>query len=537
MAVPSNPGVPAADAVSDPTTRPVGLRRSLSVWQAVGLSVALMAPSMAANINPQATASSVGRAVPLAFLLSAVGVLLVAYVFVRLCQHFQHAGSVYAFVGATLGARAGVVAGWGLLGTYTFYGVVTSSAAGIFGTAFLQKIDVWPHPPTWGPFVLAFVALALAWLLTVMPAKRGTSVLLTVEGLTVALILVVTVVVLVRLLSGTAPGDRHATLSVFTVPPGTGGSAVFLGAVFGFLSFAGFEAAATLGEEAAHPRRDIPRAILGTAIFGGVYFVVVTAVEVMGFGADQSGVARFTSSPSLLGDLGSTYVGAWVGDVITVGAAVSAFGCCLACVVGGSRLLYALARDTAGRRGIGEVSGNGTPATSAAIIVVAMAAIIGVCVAFFSAKPTDTFAWSGTIGTLMVLVVYVLTTLGAIWLLFVRRLMRVPGWQVIIPLAALAVLGYTLYRNVIPYPASGPARWFPVVGGIWLLVAVLAVLALPGMARRLGARLTADGLAPPEGRPGDPPRLFTQRDTDDADDAGQPAAGGGVAGGGVAASD
>ena len=43
-------------------SRPTGLIRNLSVWQAVGLSVALMAPSMAANINPQATAGSTGRA-------------------------------------------------------------------------------------------------------------------------------------------------------------------------------------------------------------------------------------------------------------------------------------------------------------------------------------------------------------------------------------------------------------------------------------------------------------------------------------------
>ena len=104
------------------------MRRSLSVWQAVGLSVALMAPSMAANINPQGTAGTVGRAVPLAFLLAAVGVLLVAYGFVRLCQYFHHAGSVYAFVGATLGPRAGLFSGFGLLGTYCFYGVVTASA-------------------------------------------------------------------------------------------------------------------------------------------------------------------------------------------------------------------------------------------------------------------------------------------------------------------------------------------------------------------------------------------------------------------------
>ena len=95
-----------------------GLRRTLNVWQAVGLSVALMAPSMAANINPQGTAQTVGRAVPLAFLLAAIGVLLVAYVFVRLCQHFNSSGSVYAFVGATLGPRTGVVSGWGLMGKF-----------------------------------------------------------------------------------------------------------------------------------------------------------------------------------------------------------------------------------------------------------------------------------------------------------------------------------------------------------------------------------------------------------------------------------
>ena len=90
------------------------LRRELSIWEAVGVSLALMAPSMAANINPQGSALTVGRAVPLTFVLATIGVLLVAYTFVRLCQQFHHAGSVYGFVGATLGPRAGVVSGWSL---------------------------------------------------------------------------------------------------------------------------------------------------------------------------------------------------------------------------------------------------------------------------------------------------------------------------------------------------------------------------------------------------------------------------------------
>lgn len=471
-------------------TRSPGLRRSLSVWQAVGLSVALMAPSMAANINPQGTALQVGRAVPLAFFLAAIGVLLVAYGFVRLCQYYQHAGSVYAFVGATLGPRTGFVSGFGLMGTYAFYGVVTSMASGIFGTAFLQAIGLWPSPPTWAPFLLAGVAILLALFLTVIPARRGTSVLLTVEGVTVALILVITAVVLVRILAGSAPNDASFDLSVFVPEPGSDGSAIFLGIVFGFLSFAGFEAAATLGEEAHNPHRDIPRAILGTAIFGGIYFVLVTAVEMMAFGTDADGVAAFGASPSLLGDIGTSYLGSWVGDAVTLGAAISAFGCCLACMVGASRLLFALGRDASGDKGVGRISGAGTPANGAMVVAAAMALIVIVTV-LFGAEPFDTFLWAATIGTLLLLVIYVLTTIGAIRLVFVQKRMSVPMWQIVIPIAALVVLGYTIYRNVIPYPTEGPGQWFPVVAGAWLLLALIVVVAAPGLARRIGGSLTA----------------------------------------------
>ena len=477
-----------------------GLKRSLSIWAAVGLSVALMAPSMAANINPQGSSTYAGRAVPLTFLIAAVGVLLVSYSFVRLCQYFHHSGSVYAFVGATLGPRTGVVAGWGLLGTYTFYAVVTSAAAGIFGTAFLQEVGIWHNPPTWAPFVLLAVALLLALLLAIMPVRRGGHVLLTVEGTTVALILIVTAVVLVRLLAGNAPGGHTFTWSVFTVAPGTSSSGLFLGVVFGFLSFAGFEAAATLGEEARRPTRDIPRAILGVAVFGGVYFVVVTAVEMMGFGANAAGVKAFTTSPSLLGDLGSTYVGHWVGDLITLGTTFSAFGCCLACVVGGARLLYALSRDTAGPRGLGQSHSRwGTPAWATLVVVVATGVIVGIQAAV-AASPAafNSFLWSGTIGTLILLVVYVLASIGCIILVFVRHKLPVPTWQIIIPIAGLVVLGYTLYRNVIPYP-TGDSAWFPVVAGVWLAVAVVAVIVAAGTARKLGAALAArEGIKAPD---------------------------------------
>src|SRR5690348_18497673 len=106
------------------------LRRTLSVWQAIGLSVALMAPSMAANLNPQFIVPFVGRAVPLAFLLAAVAVLLVAYGFVRIYHYYDYAVSVYAFVGATHGPRTSDVSGVGMRGVYLFNEDGISSATG-----------------------------------------------------------------------------------------------------------------------------------------------------------------------------------------------------------------------------------------------------------------------------------------------------------------------------------------------------------------------------------------------------------------------
>ena len=175
------------------------LSRELNIWETIGISVALMAPSMAANINPQGMVGQVGAAIPLTFAIATVGVLLVAYTFVRLTQKYHHSGSVYGFVGATLGPRAGVVAGWGLLGTYVFYGVVTATAASRFAIAFLDSTGIWKSPPDAFVLVLVAVALAGTFWLTVSPIRRGTRVLLIVEGTTVVLILIVALVVLGKL--------------------------------------------------------------------------------------------------------------------------------------------------------------------------------------------------------------------------------------------------------------------------------------------------------------------------------------------------
>ena len=173
------------------------LHRNLSVWEAIGISLALMAPSMAASINPQGTATTVGRAVPVAFALAFAGVLLVAYTFVRLTQRFHHSGSVYGFVGATLGPTAGIIAGWMLTGTYIFYAVTTSMAGGRFAAGFLESTGIWQTSAAWPGFLLGALGMALVWWLAITPARGGTRVLLAAEGITVLLLVIVIVAVFI----------------------------------------------------------------------------------------------------------------------------------------------------------------------------------------------------------------------------------------------------------------------------------------------------------------------------------------------------
>jgi amino acid transporter len=496
---------PAADQLTE-TGQP-RLRRNLSVWEAIGISLALMAPSMAASINPQGTATTVGRATPIAFALAFVGVLLVAYTFVRLTQRFHHSGSVYGFVGATLGPSAGVISGWALTGTYTFYAVVTTMAGGRFASNFLNALGIWHNPPTWSGFLIGLIAMLVIWLVAITPARGSTRLLLAAEAITVLLIVIVIAIVFAKLLGHSGPGKLGVTSQIFSLPTGTATSTLFLGVVFGFLSFAGFEAAATLGEETRRPNRDIPRAILGVAVFGGIYFFLVTAVEVMGFGTSAKAVTKFINSTSLIGDLGTSYVASWLGNVITIGAMISAFSCALACTVGAARLIYAMGRDGVLPSGLGTVgSQRRTPVAASGVVMVAVYVVVAFTWAGLRGDPFTLFLESGTIGTLILLVVYLLATVGMVRLVFFAPPYadrpRVRLWEIIIPFLGIVVLGYTLYRNVWPLP-SGVNWWGPSVALAWLVLGIVGVLVRPAVTRRAGTMLLkSEGLTSPAAQGG-----------------------------------
>jgi amino acid transporter len=475
--------VGAPEAPAAPRT---GLRRELRFWEAIALSIGIMAPTAAMALNGVAPATLIGRAVPLAFIFATIGVLFVSYGFIRLSRYFSHAGSAFAFSGITLGPQAGFFAGWALLGTYIAFCCASTAEAGTFGVAFLSGINV---DKSADYLVIALIAAVLIALLAFGHIRIATRSLLGIEGISVTLILILMVVIVVKLITGSSPQGQTITADAFKLPSGTSFSAVAGAAVFGFLSFGGFEGAAALGEETDNPRREIPRAIRNAVIGCGVFYILCILVQTWGFGANAAGAKAFGSSAAPLGDLAHSYIGSGMEDAINFGATISAFASGLAATAAGARILFALSRHTPVERWLGRTSTR-TGAPAGALVVVLVIGVGAIAVQRIAGvSAVNAFFYPGTIGVLAMLVAYIVTNTGAIRYLFVSA-RRAPLWEIVFPLAGIAFVIYTIYRNVhgVPFPYNKFPLW---VGG-WLVIGLAFILLAPKLARRIGDALTRD---------------------------------------------
>jgi amino acid transporter len=111
-----------------------------------------------------------------------------------------------------------------------------------------------------------------------------------------------------------------------------------------------------------------------------------------------------------------------------------------------------------------------------------------VCFAIAGTTPRDAFFYLATMGILSLLVMYVITNLGALRYLFFSGELRVPGWEIVFPVGGIAFAVYTLYKNVWPVPEY-PFDIFPYVVAGWLAVGVCVSVVVPGFVRRADEQL------------------------------------------------
>src|SRR5258708_11789491 len=195
---------------------------------------------------------------------------LVALSFMASTHRVAHAGSAYAYISHPFGSRAGLRAGWSLL--LPDVGVAPGHAAlgGIFTAEALKGVSI-DIGSSW--IAIGGGALAVAWWLAFRDMRLAGRLMLGLEAAAMAGILALCVSVLLQV----RPGLRESAASFQPSAKFGGWSGLGFAMVFCILSFGGFEGAANLGEEPPNPPRNIPIALLFTAIVSGLFFTFLAS--------------------------------------------------------------------------------------------------------------------------------------------------------------------------------------------------------------------------------------------------------------------
>ncbi len=263
------------------------------------------------------------------------------------------------------------------------------------------------------------------------------------------------------------------TLAPFRPAAGPGWSGIGYGLVFTVLAFAGFEGAAALGEETQNPHRVIPIAILGTLSVAGIFYVVLSYAQVVGFG--PSGIPALASDPSPLATLAQRFLSPQFAVFVDVVATISSFSLAASTLAAASRILLSLLRS-ASLFDLSHISRkHGVP--DRAIVLLATASILAIAAIHGTTKPVEVFSDFAAVGTLSLILVYMSVTGAA----FVKssRERRFIGMGV--GLVGLLLLFWPLVKSLYPIPAWPDDLW-PYLVVAWAGLGFLLVIVRPSLA-------------------------------------------------------
>ena len=453
-------------------------------FDAVAVAIGGMAPTVAMNLNPQQPAEHVGRAVPLIFALCTMLLMTVAWSFAHLAQRYPGSGSVYTYVGTTFGPRAGLVAGWITLGAYLCFVMIAVGGFGLFGSNIISRFPAFPHL---SPDEISLIGAAVIGLLCLTSLRSTGRALVALEGVSIVAMLGLSAVVLGKVFEGHGPiGDPRIRM-VFELPENVGLYSVALGLGFGFLTYSGFETAATLGKEVPQASRTIPRVLIFTVLTLGIVCTVISAAEVLGFGVSTADMARFRASTSLLGDLASEYAGRDVGDVFDIFAMFSALGVGLAAAAAGSRILFTLLGDIAPDSAFSRIEDStGTPRNAALLLLILGVLGYEAMRQIFGASASDAFFWASTLSAFAILLAYLSVSLTA-GVSVVRTIAGPARMTLAIPLIGAVAIAFTLWVNVFPIQ-PGAYAVLPWVMLGWIALPIAVMLAVPRIGRNFAGK-------------------------------------------------
>jgi amino acid transporter len=244
------------------------------------------------------------------------------------------------------------------------------------------------------------------------------------------------------------------------------------GLVFTVLSFAGFEGAATLGEETVHARRIIPLTLIGTVVVSGLFFMFVAYCEVVGFGLEA--IRDLGKSEAPLNDLALRYGSRNLATALDLATSISCFSGVLGGLSAASRILFALGRAGLAPR-LAEVHEvHGTPAV--AITVATVMLMLPLLVWAPISGASNYYSYVDTIATLALILIYI--AVGGAEMVEAWREQR-QLWSASCVLGPIA-LAWALYCTIYPAP-DYPNNLWPYVTLLWVAAALALIRLRPAV--------------------------------------------------------
>jgi amino acid transporter len=426
-----------------------------------------------------------GIAAPLTIVAAAVAIALLANTLSQFSRAQPSTGGFITFVGKTFGGTSAVTTAL-LCGAG--YIIAISSVLVISGGFLSMMLNFylgWNVP--WIVFSVLLTAGAVAMMI------RGVAVSTRLAGFFFGFEMVVLLIVAVATLiknGGTlslAPFDPHHINGGFS-----GLAAGFPLAIYLFI---GWENSAALAEETGNPRRNVPRAVFLSVAIMAVTYLLLAYSTVSGFRDNGTALAN-ASIPFINVAHG---VVAFLAFIAYLAGMTSTLGVLIAAVNSQCRLVFNAGREGLLPRWIGKVDPvRRTPINAIfAFVGIASVIVLGWAIGHWvggsggSLNALNYFTESGTMGTILILVVYFLANLA---LPFYYRRYRPSEFSVVkhlvLPVLGMAAIAVPVYYLCKPGQAN-PYDWFPyaALGIVVISVIYAAVLTRrdPALGDRVGS--------------------------------------------------
>jgi amino acid transporter len=423
-------------------------------------SIAQISPTLGIFYTIAFNTGQAGKSAPLTYLAAFVVCLLIAVPMTGLARHLPSAGGFYTYVSQGIGPRWGFITGW----LYAIMVTIVPAALAAFtgGVLHDELSSKYGFGLPWWVYALVILGVCFAC------AYRG--IVISIRFLVVMSMFEILVGLSLALTGVFHPGRGGVNVSGFNPFHIGSSSGFFLAIVLSIFAFTGFESAAAVGEESRDPKRLVPRAISGSLILIGAFYVVCAWGLQIGWGT--SNLSALASSPTAPAFVLADRL--WSGGSIIVLIALvnSGLGVCIACTTSSTRTLFGMARTGALPSPLARVSRSfGTPVTA---VYLQSAVAIGICLAVgLPLGDYNLFNLLGTTGTFVYIPIFILVNVAAFkfFLDKHRDEFKVLNFVVcpVISTVALITIGY---KSIVPLPVS-PIDYAPALAAGYLLLGVL----------------------------------------------------------------